>query len=282
MKCRALLLASALAAVLALRTEAAVVTADFNDLTAGALNGKAGGTGWTGTWSGSAIGAVAAGDLTSSLYAITQSGTGEHIQNGNTTGLRQNFRIPTTALTGEVWFSYLARTTATTTGAGMSFNASTLTPFQDPGNAFLQFVGTSLIYRFGQASDQTLTNQVTINSTALVVGQMILNGGGAADTIKLWVNPNLIADPNIFDYTPVISSSALNFADSITTIGAIMHNNTGSSTTITGQLDVIRLSDGGGNAATAYLDVTGVPEPSAAALVGMGVALFGMARRRCR
>jgi hypothetical protein len=50
---------------------ATIMVADFNDLTSGALSGKAGGTGWTGNWTGSAVATVSSGDLTSPLYSLT-------------------------------------------------------------------------------------------------------------------------------------------------------------------------------------------------------------------
>ena len=55
---------------------AVILIADFNDVAAGGTNGKGGGTGFSGNWSGSASSNIVAGDLTSSLYNISQSGTG--------------------------------------------------------------------------------------------------------------------------------------------------------------------------------------------------------------
>lgn len=263
----------------AITANAAVsLVADFNDITIGALNAKGGGTGWTAAnWAGSNTLSVVATDLTSPLYSLTQGGTAQHIQ-GSNNGIRQDFRTAAAPATGELWFSFLALTTSATTGAGLSFNAPTSTPFDNPGSAFLQFVGTSLIYRFGDAADQTQLNKISLNDTTLIVGQMILNGGGAADTIKIWVNPNLVADPVITNYTPAISSSALNFADSITHIGAILHNTGG--TVNSGHLDAIRISDGNGNSNAAFQAVTGVPEPSVVALSVLAAGVFSIRRRR--
>ena len=279
MKRPALLLLSLVAALAPARAN--LLIADFGDVTTGSFSGKGGGTGWTGNWTGSAVATITTGNLSSPLYAQTQSGAAQHIQGSNTTGLRQNFRTPALSLTGDIWFSYLASNAVASNGAGLSFNAPTGTPFDNPGSAFLQFLGTDLVYRFGDASNQTIPGVNTLGATALVVGHMVLNGGGAADTIQIWVNPNLVADPVIQNHTPVISSSALHFADSIAGLGAILHNN-GATGTAFAHLDAIRLSDGGGDPGVAYFDVTGavVPEPATLALFGLGLLALRRARLR--
>src|SRR6188768_330697 len=87
-------LVGVLVASFSCRAVAAASIADFNDLATGAINGKAGGTGWTGNWTGSAGGTVVAGDLTSSLYNVPQTATPQHYRSINATGLRQNYRVP--------------------------------------------------------------------------------------------------------------------------------------------------------------------------------------------
>ena len=49
---------AALTLVVGSSAEATLVVADFNDVAAGTINGKGGGTGFTGNWSGSAGGTV--------------------------------------------------------------------------------------------------------------------------------------------------------------------------------------------------------------------------------
>src|SRR5687768_1762636 len=107
--CCRLVVLRAFAAVTALAlvvhsADAAIIAADFNDITVGGINGKAGGTGFTGNWTGSAGGQIVAGDLTSSLYTVTQGGTAQHYRSTNSTGLRQNYGTVTTSPAGEVWF----------------------------------------------------------------------------------------------------------------------------------------------------------------------------------
>jgi hypothetical protein len=261
--------------------KAALIVADFNDVTAGAINGKAGGTGLSGSWSGSAQGIVVAGNLTSSLYSLTQAGTAQHLQN-TTQGLRQNYRTIPTSPTGEVWFSFLAQADAAGNRAGISLNVpTTATPFDNTGNIYAYLNGSSLSYSFGAGTAGTVAAANTVGSTALVVGRMNIVGGSGMDSIDLWVNPDLISNPSIFAYTPAYTSSSVNFLDSLTLLGVIV-SRPDSGGSGAGHVDNVRFSDGGGNAAQAYLDVTGalIPEPSAVALAALGIVGCLFSRRR--
>jgi len=260
---------------------AAVLIADFNDITAGALAGKAGGTGFSGTWSGSAATNVVAGDLTSSLYNVPQSGTPQAARNANTTGLRQNFRNATASPTGTVWFSFLAKAEATGDRAGISINpSSTISPFDNPGNSYAYFEGDTLKYSFGAGTASTLVGAAPVASTALIVGKVVIDSSvGGADAITLWVNPDLIANPDINTLTPVYNNSSVDWLTSVATVGAVMARKDGG-TSGGGDVDNIRFSDGGGNSAQAFADVTNVPEP--ASLGVLGLAVMGLAGQRKR
>jgi hypothetical protein len=259
-------------------TRAATAVADFNDIATGAINGKAGGIGWTGNWTGSAGGTVIVGNLTSSLYDLPQSGTAQRYRSINATGLRQNYRTPAGAFIGTIWFSFLMMAEATGDRAGLSLNAPTPTPFSDPGTAYTFLSGQTLNFQFGPGTAGTLASAVPIGSTALVVGRIELNGGvGGSDPVSLWLNPDLIANPDINAYTPFYSNGGVDWLTSITTVGAIAARADGAGVG-GGNVDSIRFSDGGGNADQAYMDVTGVPEPGSVAL--LGASMLGLAARR--
>jgi len=268
--------------------QAVLLIANFNDLSTGTPVGKSGGTGFTGAWSGSASSNFVTGDITSSLYNMPQTGTALSLRNGNNADIRQNFRTVTTSPTGEVWFSFLTRTQTSAIGgtesAGISLNtSSTATPFNNRGSFYIQMTGNNLVYSLG-GGETTVSITPTTAGTAydkvtLIVGRMIINPGGAADNISLWVDPDLIANSNIFSYTPVYSSAAFNALDTISLLGGISYQNSTPGLG-GGILDNIRFSDGNGNAAQAYLDVTGVPEPSGMALALLGAGGFLLRRRK--
>jgi hypothetical protein len=272
----------ALSALAAANTaRATILTADFNDLTTGTLSGKAGGTGWSGNWSGSAATDVVAGDLTSTLYNVPQSGTPQKIQNLNNNGIRQSFRSPSTSPTGTVWFSLLALADSAQARAGLTLNTtSTVSPFDVTGNNYAYFVGGTLNYSFGAGTAGTLSGFSL--GTHLLVGKLVIAPAGGNDSLTLWADPNLIANPDINTITPAFTSPTnANVLDSITIVGALMARAVdGTTVTGTAQVDNIRFSDGGGNSTTAFNDVTNVPEPTGTAALALAAALGLFHRRR--
>ncbi|RYD38319.1 MAG: PEP-CTERM sorting domain-containing protein [Verrucomicrobiaceae bacterium] len=268
---------------------ATVLIADFNDVAAGAIQTKGGGTGFSGTWSGSANPSVIAGDLTSSLYNRPQSGTAQLLR-GGTSGIRQVFRPVSTSPTGEVWFSFLTRVQETNTNlsfesAGISLNpSSTATPFSDRGDFYVVHTGDTIEYSFGANTAGVVTGltggvvgSLSTEYSGLFVGRLVINGGGAADTVSVWYNPDLTANPDINSYVPFYTNSTVNALDSISLLGAAVYQAGGQDGAL---LDNILFSDGGGNPDQAYFDVTGVPEPTSAALLGLAAAVALSGRRR--
>lgn len=255
----------------------ALTKANFNDIATGQLSGKSGGSGFASSWTGSSTLSVIAGDLSSSLYWLNQPGTPQSVRGNNNAELRQDFRVVSSPFSGEVWFSFLQLNAGTSDRSGMSFNPPTASPFNNPGSAFLYFSDTSIVYRFGEASDQTVASPVTVGNTGLVVGQFIINGSGGADGVKIWVDPVLGPEPtraSILAITPTISNNTLHFADTVTVLGAIAWRSTTGSAG--GVVDNLAVSDGGGNGEQAFSDV--VPEPGAVSMLALGV--LGVLRRR--
>ena len=244
-------------------------SADFNDIATGALRNKLGGSGFSGAWYGSTDPQVQAGDLASALYAKVQSGTPQRIAGG--ASARHDYRALSSPIGGEVWFSFLARNTASGGRVGLSFNPPGGSPFDLQGNAFLAFLGTDLVYNFGSGSPTTLTNQATLGQTTLVVGQMIFNSLGLNDTIHVWLDPDTL-DGMLSNDVAAISQSGSNFGDMVAHLGIFLQ--TAGST-----FDALYLS----NTSSAFFDVTGtelvvIPEP--ATLLVLGSGLLALARRR--
>jgi hypothetical protein len=274
---------SLMAGVLALSSVpayAGLVTADFNGNSLGQLQGQAGGSGFTGNWAGATGPAVVSGDLVAPAatnYAVAQSaGSPQAVQAANTvtSSAGQVSRAPSPNLTGTVWFSFLVNPASTAARGGIGFN-STATTSSDPR---ILAVGTTLYVGYGSGSTTPVgpiqvNNQFTIGQTALVVGRIILDVSGTNDRISVWVNPDV---NNLLSATPVVDSSTLNvFGSALSTITVSSY--TGTSGQAAGIVDAVRVSD----TASAQVDVTGVPEPTAAAaaLAAGGLAL---ARRRTR
>ncbi|MCA9247753.1 MAG: PEP-CTERM sorting domain-containing protein, partial [Planctomycetales bacterium] len=235
----------------------ALVVADFNDLTGGGvdLQGQAGGTGLDGNWAGSTSHDVIAGDLTSSLYNITQSGTPQRID-GDSGATRTTYRNLTAPVTGDVWFSMLVQNDAADSRGGIHMNNTPATPFDSLGDMWAVFRGTDLVVDFDPGgSGATLTNQINLGETVLLVGHMVINSVGN-DTVELFVNPTKLAF--LDELTPTYSSTTTDFASSLDSIGlATYHTGSG----IGGDLDALRLGT--------FFEVTAVvalPEPSTAML----------------
>jgi hypothetical protein len=262
---------------LAAQARATLLVADFNDIGVNGINGKSGGTGFTGTWSGSSLGMVTSGDLTSTLYDVPQGGTPHHLSNNSLSGLRQSYRSTAASPTGTVWFSFLAQADKDGERAGFSLNAPTGTPFSDPGTAYAYLQGSTLKYQFGTGTAASIANAASLGSTVLFVGRVTISPTGA-DPVSLWINPDLVANPDITAYTPVYSNDSVDWLSAINILGAVVSHKDDDHSSGAGQVDNFRFSDGDGDALQAFRDVTGVPEPTGLLLAAGGAAL--MTRRR--
>jgi len=250
------LLLAAVVAVSATPTSAALVIADYNDLSLGVQQGQSGGTGFSSAWGGTGTIDVISGDLTAPAgtgYALVQSGPGRSIM-GDHSAARQNTRALTSALTGDtVWFSFLVENqvqSGTTNGSrgGISFNQSGYSP----GPPRVQTVGSSLWVN----GSTVATNQFTAGQTALVLGRVTVDDApGGPDAWDVWVDPDVSNGPGGLG-TPTAST----FQDHIGAAGITRLGNVSyyyGSGTQGAKVDMVSLSDG----PDAFADVTGTNPP---------------------
>jgi len=233
------------AVVLCGGAQAGLVQADFNDLNLGVLQTQAGGVGMTGTWGNTGTIDVIGGDLSSPLYTLTQSGTPQSVQ-GDYGQPRQSTRAVATPMSGDVWFSYLVNIPNDVGRGGISVNQNNYTY----GNPRLGAADTRLFLELPDGM-HWIEGQFTAGATALVVGQMQIGAGN--DTIQVWVNPDLVAQPDITAYEPAYYNASTNFASSVSRIGVASYRYGGPSGSKGGTVDNVVFSD----TPTAYQDVTG-------------------------
>ncbi len=250
--------------------DAALVRADFNDLSLGDLSGQAGGVGLAGTWADNGTGNidVVSGDLAapaSTNFAVDQSGSARSVQGVGTSDGDRGKRTFSTPLAGEVWFSFLVNPTATGRG-GIDLDALRILA-----------VGTGFRVLGATGVDKNVGGLFTPGSDALVLGRVQIDaGGGGEDYIQGWVNPDIY---NLG--TPAISVTTANWIGDgqLNTLGVESYFS-GSAPAAT--VDLISVSDGGGNPNWAFNQVVGIPEPATlliwSLLVGLGVGL-GWRRR---
>jgi hypothetical protein len=255
-----------------------VVTADFNDLTPGQLEGQAGGSGWTGNWENSTSLDVINGDLLAPLstnYGINQPSPGRRVQGSTNVG-SQSTRAVAAALTGEIWFSFLLNQPDMASRGGIGFNENASVP---SSNLRIIAVGNEL--RMGLASFQGIGDgfAINLNSDMLILGRLQILDGAGAETLDVWVNPTLTGDPtDLYLLGPdnTLTENATSLDGGIQRIVIQSYFLGGMGDPEAGIIDSLRISDG----SQGYYDVTGVPEPASTFVLGLGCLGLVFVRRR--
>ena len=231
--------------------------------------------GFSGNWAGSAnVSIQDLPDLTYANYFITQSGTEDRIYQSNAGPDRQKVRALESAMSDEIWFTMLVNVPeiAGRDGyAGITFNnyGNTWDPITTGARILL---GDSLQVGFNGGT-ATVTGSFARDTTHLILGQMIVGDGN--DTLSVWISPDLtsVTSPaGLPDAT--YSNTEVEFADSIVSVGVAGRTTTNGGPPV--YMDAIWMS----NRDTAFYDVTGIPEPSTVALVGLFLAAMAIRRRR--
>ncbi|MDY0171053.1 MAG: PEP-CTERM sorting domain-containing protein [Thermoguttaceae bacterium] len=250
------------------------VRVDFNDMSAGNIHGQAGGMGFSGTWSTATAPnmeiAVVPDDLVapaSTNFRLTQSGTPQTLQGiGNTTTVQHATRSLASPLTDTIWFSFLLEPTADGRG-GINLNTGRIIS-----------VGSELRTYLGSSTTTKSNVFSSYGETYLVLGRLELDAGASAqDYLQLWVNPDVTLGPENLG-TPTLEDLGTNWIGSGGITSFRIETYAGTAGNTTPRIDLITVS----SSPTAYLDVTGVPEPSALLLLAIAGAMLCGFRRQGR
>ncbi len=252
------LLAGMASLMFASTASAALVQADFNDLSPGPVKGQGGGVGLAGTWDGSSTIAVVSGDLSapaSTNFAMTQSGSAQSLRQPAGTISGNNVqRFLTTPLTDTVWFSFLLRPKPDRGGIDL-----------DSGR-ILDVDGKLLLALDGY---HYMGTYFSAGQDALVLGKVEIDAGTIGqDFVSVWVNPDVTnlgpADATVTS-DDWIGDAKIDFLRVESYYGA------------SDFVDMVTLSDGDGNANWAFAQVIGVPEPTTflvwSLLAGLAIGL---------
>ena len=270
-----LLAIAALALSCATPANAALIAyASFDDLTPGTINGQAGGTGFTGNWTGVAGQTVVTSSLSYSSGAITVSGGSQAVQLTLSSDnlfyrslsstytddviymsmlVRQDAGASTDGDTAQVWLD------GVTTGNHVTTAAPALGLNGAAGAAALQ----ARVGSISTASSGTYAG----SNTYFLVGLFEKTVSGSANPYTkatFWLNPGSTLDP-----ASATGATGTGLLSSFSTLGLRTNsvNQTAPADTIL--VDEIRVG-------TTFADV--IPEPSAALLGGLG--LLALLRRR--
>jgi len=254
---------------------AALILYEPFNYSAGTLNGKTGGTGFSGAWTASATTAavIASPGLT---YGDLDT-LGNRLDGTNSMSMKRLFS--STGLTGNgstLWFSFLISATDTTAGSATAIPSF----FSDFNGPFGQAAGFSVSYNIQSATNLymdariggTIVSSTTITGTnyyssgvALVLGRITFSDTANQDRLEVWRNPTLGAVPG----APLMSGSG-QWVSSGTANSFYMNKYDPPDRMI----DEIRLG-------TTLADAMPVPEPAGCtAVVACCLAFAGWRRRR--
>ena len=268
--------------------QASLIAHDFSDAADNApLLNTGGGSGFTGNW-GATTGVNAStsrikydADLNLSYsgggYAIAQTGTG--LAYGDFDQFRGINRPSDPDVGGTVWFSILVQSVSATYHAGIQFNSHADLPytgFDYTRGSFDAGIRTNqLEVRYNGVTTSDLA-PLSAGQTHLLLGRIIFQDNGVNDRLDLWADP---ADVQALG-TPLFSAANGDLGTQLFLPGVFAY---GAANSPSARLDALRISDGNGNAATAYFEVTGVvPEPGTLALGLLGACLLARRRGLCR
>lgn len=231
-------------------TPVSTVIATFNDLIFMDFQGAGGGTGFgANKWddAGTTYANIISGNLGSDLYPIRQGGQPRMMSITGSGTLRGGRRAFETAMTGEIWFSFLGQNSSGSS-FGLTFNPTSASDLRPDMIRFGSTVsGYNKVRR--NAVDTTIAAAThTAGVTRLIVGRLIINSNGANDKLTLWMDPNLVDEDGISNDTPVFDDSSVDFVDGsvLSSVGLIGGDNS--------LMDCLLVSD----QETAYYDVTGL------------------------
>jgi len=273
-----ILLAPLLASGTLVTEDFAYAPASYNE---GGLSGKNGGSGWTTAWStGTTRIEVTSGSLSyaGGGYGIVQETSSNKAGSGYGGEPRGLYR-GLGPMTGGVWFSCLMfmEPTFTTPEVTLQFNPTTDNNVYSAN--YVQLKGTSINVRYGGTDSLNVVTGLTQGNAVLVVGQLEVGVGN--DAISLWVNPADLEEIG----TPVFSQSGSDLGDNLFRIGLMGYRGSTSGAP-RATMDALRISDGGGDWAQAFFEVTGVmpfiPEPGAGVLFLTGIGTLLAGRRHGR
>ncbi|MCF7847755.1 MAG: PEP-CTERM sorting domain-containing protein [Kiritimatiellales bacterium] len=266
---------------------AALVVADFNDLSTGDLNGQGGGSGFSGNYTGATNTQVIAGNLTSSLYDVSQSGTAQSIKSTTFVGAAggQIQRDLDSAMGGTIWISMLGENEIVQGRGGFSLNPTTGNTTANAFNVLFFNSNASTADVRLRAGSTTLASDNALSwsmgSTGLFLLRIQVSVGGN-ETLDFWLNPNVSAYSSETDFlanvTPTLTHNATDLFDSVSSVGVFSYTS-GATVSDGATLDNFRMSN---DSVDAFKDVTGIPEPATIGMLGLGVLLALALRRRMR